>query len=48
MACSNLGVSSLWNFSKSPLEATYIPTGQKMLFRGLDEPMSIIISNMII
>ncbi|MGL4875167.1 MAG: PBSX family phage terminase large subunit [Clostridium sp.] len=40
-ACNNLGVSHLWHFSKSPLEATYIPTGQKILFRGLDDPMSI-------
>lgn len=40
-AANNLGVTHLWNFSKSPLEATYIPTGQKILFRGLDDPMSI-------
>lgn len=40
-AVNNLGVSHLWHFSKSPLEATYIPTGQKILFRGLDDPMSI-------
>ena len=40
-AANNLGVSHLWKFSKSPLEATYIPTGQKILFRGLDDPMSI-------
>lgn len=40
-AAHNLGVYHLWNFSKSPLEATYIPTGQKILFRGLDDPMSI-------
>ena len=40
-ATYNLGVSHLWNFSKSPLEATYKPTGQKILFRGLDDPMSI-------
>lgn len=40
-AAHNLGVSHLWHFSKSPLEATYIPTGQKILFRGLDDPMSI-------
>lgn len=40
-AVNVLGVSHLWNFSKSPLEATYIPTGQKILFRGLDDPMSI-------
>lgn len=40
-AANNLGVAHLWNFSKSPLEATYIPTGQKILFRGMDDPMSI-------
>lgn len=40
-AANKLSVSHLWNFSKSPLEATYIPTGQKILFRGLDDPMSI-------
>lgn len=40
-ATHNLGVSHLWKFSKSPLEATYIPTGQKILFRGLDDPQSI-------
>ncbi len=40
-AVNKLGVSNLWKFSKSPLEATYLPTGQKILFRGLDDPMSI-------
>jgi len=40
-ATHNLGVNHLWHFSKSPLEVTYIPTGQKILFRGLDDPMSI-------
>lgn len=40
-AANNLGVSHLWHFSKSPLEITYKPTGQKILFRGLDDPMSI-------
>lgn len=40
-ATNNLGVAHLWKFSKSPLEATYLPTGQKILFRGLDDPMSI-------
>ncbi|MDU2489646.1 MAG: PBSX family phage terminase large subunit [Clostridium celatum] len=40
-AVNNLGVSHLWHFSKSPLEATYKVTGQKILFRGLDDPMSI-------
>ncbi|HBI6897922.1 TPA: PBSX family phage terminase large subunit [Clostridium perfringens] len=40
-AANNLSVSHLWHFSKSPLEITYKPTGQKILFRGLDDPMSI-------
>lgn len=40
-ATNNLRVSHLWHFSKSPLEATYKPTGQKILFRGLDDPMGI-------
>lgn len=40
-AANNLGVAHLWHFSKSPLEITYNPTGQKILFRGLDDPMSI-------
>ena len=40
-AVNKLQVAHLWKFSKSPLEITYIPTGQKILFRGLDNPMSI-------
>lgn len=40
-ATHNLGVAHLWHFSKSPMEATYMPTGQKILFRGLDDPQSI-------
>lgn len=40
-ATHRLGVSHLWQFKKSPLEAIYKPTGQKILFRGLDDPMSI-------
>ena len=40
-AINKLGVSHLWKFSKSPLEITYLPTGQKILFIGLDDPMSI-------
>lgn len=41
LAANNLGVAHLWKFSKSPLEATYLPTNQKILFRGLDDPMSV-------
>ena len=40
-AVNQLGVKNDWKFSKSHLEITYIPTGQKILFRGLDDPMSI-------
>lgn len=40
-AANNLGVADDWSFSKSPLEATRKSTGQKILFRGLDDPMAI-------
>ena len=32
-----LHISHLWNFTKSPLEATNVVTGQKILFRGCDD-----------
>lgn len=35
------GVDHLWNFTLSPLEATCIPTGQKIYFRGLDDPLKV-------
>ena len=40
-AIDKLGVSHLWSCTKSPLEITYKPTGQKILFRGLDSPFKI-------
>lgn len=40
-AANRLGVAHLWNFTLSPLEATYIPTGQKIYFRGLDDPLKV-------
>jgi phage terminase large subunit len=40
-AIRRLQVEHLWHASLSPLEITYKPTGQKILFRGLDDPMSI-------
>lgn len=40
-AVHRLGVDHLWNFTLSPLEATYIPTGQKIYFRGLDDPLKV-------
>ena len=32
-----LGVSHLWKLTKSPMRAEYIPTGQKIIFKGLDK-----------
>lgn len=36
-AIHQLGVDAYWRCTTSPLEITYIPTGQKILFRGLDD-----------
>ena len=40
-AIKRLKVEHLWNVKESPLEMTYIPTGQKIYFRGLDDPLKI-------
>lgn len=32
-----LGVNELWDTSVSPMQYTYKPTGQKIIFRGLDK-----------
>lgn len=40
-AVKRLGVEHLWEFKESPLEATYTPTGQKIYFRGLDDPLKV-------
>lgn len=40
-AINRLGVEHLWKATKSPLELVYIPSGQKIMFRGLDDPQSI-------
>ena len=40
-AIKRLNVEHLWNFTLSPLEATYLPTGQKIYFRGLDDPLKV-------
>jgi len=34
-------VDHLWHIKESPLEMSYIPTGQKILFRGLDDPLKL-------
>lgn len=36
-----LQVDEYWEIKESPLEITYIPTGQKIYFRGLDDPLKI-------
>ena len=40
-AIRQLQVEHLWQPKESPLEMTYIPTGQKIYFRGLDDPLKI-------
>lgn len=40
-AIHRLSVDSLFDCKLSPLEITYKPTGQKILFRGLDDPLKI-------
>lgn len=40
-AIHRLGLDNLWRITQSPLEMTYIPTGQKIYFRGLDDPLKI-------
>ena len=37
-AIHRLGVDAFWDIKESPLEMTYKPTGQKIYFRGLDDP----------
>lgn len=36
-----LGVSHLWRGTVSPMQHTYLPTGAKIYFRGLDDPAKI-------
>lgn len=38
-AIDELGLSAYFSFRKSPLEIIYRPTGQRILFRGADDPM---------
>ena len=40
-AINRLGVQDYWSVKESPLEIVYIPTGQKILFRGLDDPLKV-------
>lgn len=40
-AIDKLGVSHLWKESVSPLQITYLPTGQKIVFKGADKPKKV-------
>lgn len=40
-AVHKLEVDAFWKFTESPLEMTYLPTGQKIYFRGLDDPLKV-------
>lgn len=40
-AIHRLGVDAHWDIKESPLEMTYIPTEQKIYFRGLDDPLKV-------
>lgn len=40
-AIDRLGAGELWKCQSSPLELTYIPTGAKIYFRGLDDPLKV-------
>ncbi len=40
-AIHRLGVDAYFNCKESPLEITYKPTGQKIYFRGLDDPLKV-------
>lgn len=40
-AIHRLQVDAWWEFREVPLEMTYKPTGQKIYFRGLDDPLKV-------
>lgn len=40
-AIDRLGVGEYWKARVSPLELEYLPTGQKILFRGLDDALKV-------
>ena len=40
-AIHQLGLDDYFKFTASPMEITYLPTGQKILFRGLDDGLKI-------
>lgn len=40
-AIHRLKVDAFWEHKETPLEITYKPTGQKIFFRGLDDPLKV-------
>lgn len=40
-AINRLCVQEHWKITESPLQMTYIPTGQTIYFRGLDDPLKV-------
>lgn len=40
-AIERLGVKKYWLVKETPLEMVYLPTGQKIYFKGLDDPMKV-------
>ena len=40
-AITQLGVTEFWDARKNPLDLIYRPTGQRIMFRGADDPMKI-------
>lgn len=40
-AIEALGVSQYWRQKQSPIELIYLPTGQRIIFRGADDPKKI-------
>ena len=40
-AANKLGIAHLWRFMTSPMQAVNLMTGQKVLFRGVDNPLKV-------
>lgn len=38
-AISKLGLNGICKYRTAPYEITFIPTGQRIMFRGADDPM---------
>ena len=41
-AIDKLGLTTKFKCTQSPLQCTYTPTGQRILFRGLDDPQKLL------